>query len=183
MKTTYILHGGFTPGGTKNEDDAFFGEILSRAPQDARVLLVYFAKEPDRIAKNQAEDIEQFERNKGNKTLMFETATEAEFPEQVRSADIVYLHGGFSAKLLEELKRYPNLKELFEGKVVAGDSAGANVLASVFYSHRANEVMRGFGLVPVKLICHYTEDYTDKLAGIEPGLETLFLSEYQTNVF
>ena len=95
MKTKFILHGGFTPGG-KQENDDFFQEILKSAPKKAKILLIYFAKESDRIAKNKDEDIKQFNKNKGDKILSFEIATEELFPEQVKKADIIYLHGGRS---------------------------------------------------------------------------------------
>lgn len=51
MKTKFILHGGFAKG-EKQENDAFFKEILSTAPEEVKILLVYFAKEPNRISKN-----------------------------------------------------------------------------------------------------------------------------------
>src|SRR3989338_17747 len=181
MKTKFILHGGFTPGG-KQENDDFFQEILKSAPGKAKILLVYFAKEFDRIAKNKEEDIEQFNKNKGDRTLLFETASEELFPEQVQKADIIYLHGGHSDKLLNTLKKFPNLRQLFSGKIIAGDSAGANVLVSVFYS-KTMGVSEGFGLIHIKIICHYLAENKDKLNDIKPDKETLFLPEYRVKVF
>lgn len=180
MKTKFILHGGFAKG-EKQENDPFFKEILSGTPKEAKVLLVYFAKEPDRIVKNQEEDVGQFNKNKGDKTLYFEMANVDLFPEQAKKADVIYLHGGNSGLLLEALKRYPNLKKLFNGKIVAGDSAGTNVVCSVFYSMKIG-VSEGFDLIPIKIISHYTEENKDKLKDIKPELETLFLSEYQYKV-
>ena len=181
MKTKFILHGGFNYG-EKQENDAFFKEILSSAPNEAKVLLVYFAKEPDRIAKNQEEDVEQFNKNKGNKILFFETATEDLFSEQVKKSDVIYLHGGHSGMLLDALKKYSNLKELLNSKIIAGDSAGANVLCSAFYSMKIG-ISEGFGLLPIKIISHYLEENKDKLKDIKPELETLFLPEHQFKVY
>ncbi|OGZ01858.1 MAG: hypothetical protein A3A43_03345 [Candidatus Liptonbacteria bacterium RIFCSPLOWO2_01_FULL_56_20] len=181
MKTKFILHGGFTTG-EKQENNPFFQEILSSAPSETKVLLVYFAKEPDRIAKNREEDIEQFNRDKGDKILSFEVATEDLFPEQVKKADVIYLHGGHSGKLLDALKKFPNLGQLFGGKIIAGDSAGANVLTAAFYSQKIG-VSEGFGLVPIKIISHYREENKDKLNEVRPELDTLFLPEYHFKVF
>ncbi len=181
MKTKFILHGGFAKGA-EQENDAFSSEILKSAPAKANVLLVYFAEDPARVGEKREEDIEQFEKNKGNKILLFETADKESFPEQVKGADVIYLHGGHSGKLLGALKKYPNLKELFEGKIVAGDSAGANVLTSAFYSQKIG-VSEGLGLVPIKIISHYLEENKDKLNHLRPDLETLYLPEYQFKVF
>ena len=180
MKTKFILHGGFAKG-KKQENTLFFKEVLSNTPDKARVLLVYFAKEPDRIDKNQEEDVEQFNKNKGDKTLFFEVAKIDLFPEQVKQSDIIYLHGGHSGMLLDALKKYSNLKELFDGKIIAGDSAGASVVCSVFYSMKIG-VSEGLGLLPIKIISHYLEEIKDKLKDIKPELETLFLPEYQFKV-
>ncbi len=154
MKTKYILHGGMAHH-TNLENDAFFQEILKDTPTNPKILLVYFAKELDRIPINKAEDIAQFQKNKGNKHLSFKVAEEQSFPKQVQRSDIVYLHGGATLKLLETLKKFPNLKELFQGKTIAGESAGAYALSLYCYSQSANGVIQGLGIIPIKIICHY----------------------------
>ncbi len=179
MKTKYILHGGFTPG--QNIDDSFYKEILEDAPQKPKILLVYFAKEEDRVAKNREEDIEQFNKNRGKRILKFDTADRDLFIKQVMDADVVYLHGGHSGKLLEALKEFPDLKKVFGGKIVAGDSAGANVLVEVFYS-KSIGVTEGLGMLPIKLISHFLEENKDKLNNIKQNLELVFLPEYETKV-
>jgi len=75
-----------------------------------------------------------------------------------------------------------DLGDLFKGKIIAGDSAGANVLSSAFYSMRIG-VSEGLGLIPIKIICHYIEENKSKLNQIKPDLETIFLREYEFGVF
>lgn len=179
MNTKYVLHGGFTPG--QNKDDYFYQEILKDAPQEPKILLVYFAKEEDRVALNRDEDVGQFNKNRGGRVLKFETANKESFIKQILNSDVVYLHGGHSGKLLEALKEYPKLKKSFEGKIVAGDSAGANVLAEAFYS-KSIGVSDGLGIIPIKLISHYLVENKDKLNHIKQNLETVFLPEYETKV-
>lgn len=180
MRTEFVLHGGFTPGEAQ-VNDSFFGVVMRNAPDPSRILLVYFAKEADRIPKNRDEDVEQFNKNKGNRSIQFETASENDFVDQVRNSDVIYLHGGQTGKILETLKKYPDLKREFKGKIIAGDSAGANVLAAVFYSKTLG-VSEGLGILPLKVICHYQEELKDKLQDLRPELETIFLPEYQYKV-
>ncbi len=185
MKTKFILHGGFTPH-EKQEDDAFFKEILKDVSEKAKVLLVYFASEIGRIPTYKEGDVAQFNKNKSERTLMFDVANERSFLKQVDWADIIYLHGGKTLKLLDVLKKFSNLKELFEGKTIAGDSAGANVLGKIFYSPSVNDIFEGLGLIPVKIIPHYSEKYKDKadeLNKYNKDLELLLLREYQYKVF
>jgi peptidase E len=180
MKTKIILHGGFA-SHVNEQNDSFFREILKDAPNNLNVLLVYFAKEMDKVSASE-KDIAQFERNKQNRNIFFQVAEEKSFVEEVRSADVIYFHGGKTLKLLEILKKVHGLKELLIGKVVAGESAGAYVLSSVFYSKSANGLYRGLGLVPVKLICHYVGLNEDKLVD-NPELETLLLPDYHYKVY
>lgn len=181
MNTKYILHGGFTPGSAQ-EDDAFFAEVLSTAPDNAKVLLVYFAKELDRIPKNSAEDMDQFNKNKGAKSLSFQIAEEQNFLSQIAWADVVYLHGGSSSKSIETLKKFPDLKSAFQGKIIAGDSAGANPLAAAFHSI-LNGLLEGLGILPIRLMCHYAGEVDSGLANIHPDFELVTLREYEFRVF
>lgn len=183
MKTKYILHGGFNPGQTEEDNNKFYGEILKDASEGAKILLVCFAKDTERVPTATAKVIAEFNKNKWQKQLTFEIASEESFVEQVKSADVIYLHGGRTLKLLDTLKRFPNLKELFNGKTVAGESAGANVLAKFCYSPSADEAIEGLGILPIKVIPHYSEEYMDKLDGVGQELETLLLPVYEYRVF
>lgn len=168
--------------GTKFVNDDFFKEVVKDAPEQARVLLVYFAKDTGTIENIKVDNIEQFNNNKDAKSLSFDVATVERFRDQVMSSDIIFLHGGLSKKLLDALKPFPDLKQMFDGKIVAGDSAGANVLCEVFYSKKAGEVLFGFGILPIKIICHYEEKDKDVLKDVKPELETWYLPQFHFRV-
>ncbi|MCR4279696.1 MAG: Type 1 glutamine amidotransferase-like domain-containing protein [Candidatus Zambryskibacteria bacterium] len=181
MSTRFILQGGFPKDG-KQENDAFFREILSTAPQEAKILLVLFSKEADRVEKNTKEDIEQFVKNGGGRRLTFEVATEDKFIEEIRNSDVVYLHGGNTGKLLETLRKFPEFSKSIEGKIIGADSAGVNILCAAFFSLSLG-VGEGLGVLPIKVLCHYKEENKDKLNMISPELETVSLPELTFKVF
>jgi len=182
MKTKFILHGGFTPGQKSENNKDFFKEVLKDAPKKPKILLVCFAKDIDRIPVSTTKVMDEFNKNKWQEKLIFEVANEESFIKQVESADVVYLHGGITLKLLNVLKKFPNLKELFEGKIIVGESAGANVLGKLFYSPSANGTFEGLGLLSVKIIPHYSEKYKGVFKDMGPDLESLYLREYQYKV-
>ena len=183
MKTKFILHGGFKPGQAEEDNSKFYNEILKDAPEGAKILLVCFAKDTERVSVATTKVMAEFNKNKWQKEITFEIASEESFVEQVKSADVIYLHGGRTLKLLDVLKRFPNLKELFSGKTIAGESAGANVLGKFCYSPSAGEVIECLGILPIKIIPHYSEEYRGKLDEVGQELEMLFLPEYQFKVF
>lgn len=185
MKTKFILHGGFNRDKPRPEEDVdtFYAEILKDAPKESTILLVCFARDIEKVPAATAKVMSAFERVQRQRKLHFEIAREDTFEEQVVSADIIYLHGGTTLKLITALKKFPNLKELFKGKIIAGESAGANVLGRFCYSPHANDVIECLGILSLKIIPHFCEEYRDKVDGVGNGLETLLLPEYEFKVF
>lgn len=179
--TKYILHGGFNKekGFIKDE---FFREMLRDTGKDVKVLLVYFAESEEMQPIRIEQGVEQFERNKDLKNLDIRVASENSFVEDCAWADVIYFSGGRTVRLMEILKKYPNLKELLQNKTVGGDSAGANMLGHYFYSKRSKEIGEGFKIIPYKILVHYEDGTPNPLADSEPDMETLFIREYETVV-
>ncbi|MEK7514438.1 MAG: Type 1 glutamine amidotransferase-like domain-containing protein [Patescibacteria group bacterium] len=182
MKTKFILHGGFNSEKVNEDNSDFYKEILKDAPENSKVLLIPFAKDADRIPLATKKVSSEFIKNKWQKEITIEIATESDFINQIKLADVLYFHGGVSLKLLETLKKYPELKNLITGKIIAGESAGANVWCKYFYSPRAGQVFEGLGILPIKIIPHYKKEYTGKLNGVGQDLEELLLPEYTYKV-
>lgn len=183
MKTKFILHGGTTKGRADEKDSKLYAEILREAPQNPKVLLVFFAKEDERVEASAKKVTAEFERNKWQAVIRFERATKASFEQQVRAADVIYFHGGKTLRLLEALKDFPNLKNSLKGKIVAGESAGANMLAEFYYSPSSDKIGEGLGILPLKIIPHYLDQYRGKLDRIGTGLEEVRLREYELKAF
>ncbi len=183
MKAKFILHGGFAKGKTDEDNSEFYTEILKGAPENAKVLLVCFAKDDDRVPDAITEVMSEFNKNKWQKEIAFEIASKKSFLKQIKLTDVIYFFGGRTFKLLEALKDFPDFRNLFDGKTVAGESAGANVWAKYFYSPNADSVGEGLGFLSLKIIPHYTEQYKGKLDSVGKDLEELDLLEYQYRVF
>jgi len=184
MTTKFILHGGFAPKNENEDLSDFYKEMLKDAPQNATVLIVPFAKDIERIIPASERVKKELNENKWQDNLVIKVANEEDFVEQIKSADVVYFQGGKTLKLLEILKKFPNLELLLHSKIVAGDSAGANVFGKLFFSPSANGVFEGLGIFPFKIIPHYKEEYKNIFDDIsDPNLENLFLKEYEYKVF
>lgn len=177
--TKFVLHGGFDKNIEYIRDD-FFLEALKDTPSNVRVLLVFFAELEEYLELRIKQCKDQFNNNKGSKNLEFKMAIEDSFLEDCAWADVIFLSGGRTVNIKEKLEKIQNLKLVFEGKTVAGDSAGVNVLAKLFYSRKKKDIKEGLGILPLKVIVHYTEDTGNPLEENEPNLETLFLHEYET---
>lgn len=180
--TKYILHGGFDKNISYIKDE-FFQQALNDTKDNVKIFLVFFAEFDEYLELRIKQCKDQFENNKGLKNLEFKMATEENFLEGCAWADVIFLSGGRTAKIIEKLGKFENLKQIFDDKIVVGDSAGANVLGHSFYSRKTKEISEGLGIIPFKIIVHYTEDMGNPLAEIEPNFETLFLHEYKTKEY
>jgi hypothetical protein len=180
--TKFVLHGGFNKeiGFIK---DGFFQEMLKDVPQDTKVLLVYFAESEEMKPIRTEQGINQFEKNRDLRNIEIKITSPDTFIEDCKWADVIFFSGGRTMRLMEVLKKYKGLDEIFKGKTIGGDSAGANFLGLYFYSKGSQEVGKGLGILPVKIFVHYKDDIPNPLAEIEPDLETVFLREYEIKVF
>lgn len=153
MKTTFVLHGGLTSFASQN-NTLFFKAITSQLKDGDKVLFVGFARDDEKIEAVYERDkkalLEQTDRN-----VNVINAIHENFAEQIQSSAVVYITGGDTRKLLKELKQYPELPSLLDGKTIVGSSAGANVFSSLYYSTTLKTVCEGLGILPYLLVCHY----------------------------
>ena len=179
--TKFVLHGGFNKERGFIEDP-FFQEMLKDAPAAAKVLLVYFAEREEMLELRITQAKEQFYKNKGLRDLEVRVASADSFLEDCAWADVIFLAGGRTTKLMEALVKYQDLAEVFSGKIIGGDSAGANALGHLFYSKSSKEIGEGLRIIPLKVVVHYSDGSPNPLTDVQPELETLFLREYETVV-
>ncbi len=182
--TKFVLHGGFAREKAPiQENDAFFQEMLKDTSENVKILLVYFAEREEITELRIDQDKKSFNKNKGSKNLVFKVAQKEKFIGGCGWADVIYIHGGRTTKLMEALNVYQNISKAFNDKIVGGDSAGANALGQLFYSKNSEEIGKGLGILPFKIVVHYTDGLPNPLAEVEPDLETVFLHEYEVKVF
>lgn len=157
--TKYVLHGGGAKLDTV-ENEKFLAEILKGFEDGVKILLVYFAKDRGAWREKFAEEVSFWGRSKTGIKPIFTLASEdnAEFCEQIKTAEIIFLRGGDDLKLLNKLKKIRDFAQLIKHKVVAGSSAGALVLTKHYYTNDYDQFVEGLGILPIKLICHFREN-------------------------
>ena len=161
--TKFILHGGYTSIDCENNKNFFLSAV--EGLENPKTLLVYFAREEDTWDERYKEDKGRF---KGETKM----ASKENFSEEIEEADVIYLRGGDTELLLTELREV-DFKDLIEGKVVAGSSAGAYALVKYFYNNDNTTLKEGLGILNVKVFCHYTDDDKENLENLKNYKEDL----------
>jgi len=156
--TKYILNSG----GLKNfpeKEKKFNKEIVKKLSKTPSILFCYFAVPREHWEEKFARHAENFlESMDKDIKPKFEMAMPDKFIDQIKNNDAIIIHGGDDKLLLYWLKQY-NLPEIWEGKVIAGSSAGSNALVKYFWTCDWRLVMDGLGILPIKFIPHYKSSY------------------------
>lgn len=169
----YILIGGAQEKCNPTElSDAIFANSKS----ELNFLICLFARDKKDCdwSKLFAESKEFFEKISGEREINFILVDEANFTEQVNSADIIYFSGGDMALLNKALKKVGNnwTKNL-SNKIIIGTSASTDMLSKYNFDIQFERLDSGLGLVPIKTIVHFgIKDYEPKI-GWDKAVEKL----------
>jgi peptidase E len=162
MKTKYILVGGYI---TKAQDGGkgFYDELIKGFKEPVKILYCVFArpiKEWESVFKK---DELFFKQNLPEKKFELVLAQPDNFIDQVKWADAIYIKGGETEALLNELKKQKGWEKELDNKTLAGTSAGADAIAKYYYDidnlDDKGLIKKGLGLLPIKVITHYRSNY------------------------
>jgi peptidase E len=150
--TTYILAGG------RDRHYPAYSEQLARVVQNEgvnmTVLSCMFSK-TDEEARNVRDEWQEWFASCFGTDVRVIFAEKESFFEQVKEADIIYLHGGKTDLLLEQLSDFQKVEKAFNGKIIIGSSAGANYLSNFCYSTAKGVLRNGSGILDMAIMVHY----------------------------
>ncbi len=168
--TKYILHGGET-GIENKHNQAFYQEWVKDFKDDfiPTILLVYFSRPEEGLEYLEKSDKERFNNYTNNYLVNFIVANSDLniFKEQIKEADVIYIRGGSTNKLMDVL--YPikdNFLDMLKDKTCAGSSAGVMVFSHATRSNKS-DWKEGFGLLPINSIVHWSEDLRESFVNYQ----------------
>ncbi len=193
--TKYILVGGYIHKA-KDGGKAFCDELVKGFNIGKPVIILdcMFGRSKDSWENYLKEDNELFSKYINNFKL--ELALPENFTEQVKKSDIIFLRGGYVSTLFEILNKDNSWINELDGKVLAGTSAGAEVIAKYYHVLSTHRTGDGFGILPIKFIPHWkSESFEDNkqdinyekvindLTNYKEDLPILTLSEGEFKVY
>jgi peptidase E len=153
MKTKFLLHGGQLSFKDKR-NNTYFQQLTKGLKNGDKVLFVGFA----RLIESERQDV--FKRDgerivaQSKSKVDVVNATHEDFLAQLREAKAIHITGGATTELVEDIRSYPEFKELISGKTVGGSSAGACLMATYYLTVNTKGVRKGLGLLPIRLKVH-----------------------------
>ncbi len=178
--TKYILVGGYIHRATDG-GKAFCEELIKGVEsKPVKILDCMFARSRDSWEEKIQEDTIFF--SKFIKDFELELAQPEIFVEQVKRSDVIFLRGGETRPLIDALSKDPSWIQELNGKVLAGSSAGGDVIAKYYAVGKTGRTSgEGLGLLNVKFIPHWESD-TFKEYGISWDELLKGLKEHKENL-
>lgn len=169
MTTRIFLHGGNT-SRVGDGNGRFFKKVLDSANKDTvKIVCVYFARPEHRWEDSYEEDQYALRRISQELGKELETTLASydidDFIEKINESDVIFINGGMKGHLKETLLSIgvERFRELLNGKILVGISAGANILSKYYYSVVAQDIREGIGLLNIKLLTHYSDESVEQL--------------------
>src|SRR3989338_11012501 len=118
--TKYILHGGYLGKATDAQNSSFCHEIIKdfKLERPIRILVCMFARPIDEW-QVRFEGIEQVLRQY-LKNITVDISKPEKFIQQVEESDVIFLEGGVTTLLKNELNKYNWWDKNFKEKVLIG---------------------------------------------------------------
>lgn len=158
-----ILMGGrpwLGEDGGKNLAETLFRYFVS----EVKLAFCLFAQPENEWEETQRYNKGVFEKFKGSRKLAYQVMTADNFRAVSAWADIVYIPGGEPNKLLKEIQACGDVAKLWDDKVIAGSSAGADLFCKAFIYLQDKSFGEGLGWVQAICIPHWRspewKDYT-----------------------
>ena len=155
--TKYILNSG----GLRNSADRgrkFFEEVFAGLEENPKLLICNFGVPREYWEIQYEQSLKYFNDFFGDVDPVLFLAFPEKFEEQVKECDAIYIYGGDDHLLQYWLKKL-DLPKIWDGKVVATNSASSHAMAKSFWTCDWRECMHGLGIVPIKFIAHYNSAY------------------------
>lgn len=154
-----ILMGG-RPWLGQDKGERFVQTLFRYYPKEVKLAFCIFAQPESDWEETRQWNVGMFEKYKGDRSLVFKTMTTDNFAEVSAWADIIYLPGGEPFVLIDKIKASGDIAKLWDGKVIAGSSAGADLFCAGFTYLQGKTFGHGLGWVQVSCIPHWrAEDF------------------------
>lgn len=152
--TKFTLHGG-SLGNESKANQKFYQEVTQDLPEQANILAIYFAREENEIPNLIQQDEARFQKSSPKINFIIAEKSPEKLTQQIQKSHAIFMSGGSELNLRKYLQQI-DFPKLIQGKTISGSSAGANIIAQSYFTNDRNQTENGFGIIPIKTICHFT---------------------------
>lgn len=164
--TIYLIGGGDIKTGKLETID---NQALSESPNQNVFILDLTTNDPDKLERYRIFLKAYFEKLGAKKINFFSTTTLSEVNKTITHSDLIYIPGGDTEILMENIKKH-NLSPILRSsdKTIVGNSAGALILCDNVVLTKDEDVLetkvfKGIGLVDFSIDVHYDPSHDPEL--------------------
>jgi len=156
----HILVGGY-PHKAADGGKALCEEMIRGFEKPVKILDCLFARDPQTWNMGFEQDTAFFTKHLGKENITTTLADPKIFLRQLQETEVLYIRGGRTDVLIEQLQKHPGWEQEVSGKTIVGSSAGADALVKYNYDLDTKKLGMGLGILPVKVLVHYGSAYNN----------------------
>lgn len=162
-KMKRLLLCGGRPWKASGGENALERALHYRSTDNVKVAFCNFARTATRWDDTDEASIRLFNDSAKGLTVTHKSLSHENFEAVSRWADVIYVPGGDPFVLKTELDAHPGLEKIWDNKIIAGSSAGADVMCSAYAFLQDKDFGSGYGWVRATCIPHWRHypDFTD----------------------
>jgi peptidase E len=155
-----ILMGGRpweAPDGGKRLVEVMFRYF----PGDVNLAFCNFAQSQTDWPATTERNLSMFKQFKTSGKIESKIMTADNFADTSKWADVIYIPGGNPFTLVDEIQAAGNVNELWDGKVICGGSAGADLFCTNFVYLQEKTFGHGLGWLNLTCVPHWRDAFED----------------------
>lgn len=166
--------------GNKSENNKkFFQDFLADYTSEEQVLIIAFAKWENNFSVN---DFQQYLHDYLDCEVSWILASDdtSRLLNQIQQHKYIYICWGDHNTLYKKMRFLKEYKNIFENKIIAGSSAGTNILSEISFSNDYQKITYGLWLLHIWTMCHFKNIWIWKSIleqNNTQNIELLFLAE------
>lgn len=155
-----ILMGG-RPWVSGDKGGHFTNVLFRYFPASVNLAFCIFAQPESEWDETRNWNISMFDKFSRNRKINYQTMNPENFLAISEWADVIYIPGGNPFNLHSKLTGYGDLRKIWDGKVVAGSSAGADLFYEAFTYLQDKSMGKSLGWVKATCIPHWRDNFNN----------------------
>ncbi len=152
---------GGRPWVSSDKGERFTSILFRYHKKSVKIAFCIFAQPEGQWEDTKSWNQKMLHSFKGDLDIAYRTITTDNFEEVSEWADIIYIPGGDPYVLKEKIEACGDVSILWDGKIIAGSSAGADLFCEAYTYLQDKTMGQGFGWVKAVCIPHWRGDFNN----------------------
>lgn len=165
MKRLILM--GERPWLAEDGGESFAHTLFRYFSHEVKLAFCIFAQPVNDRSATHGRNEEMFNLFKDKRKIAYKTMTPENFTDVSKWADVIYIPGGNPYILHDQIVKSGDTSKLWDGKIIAGSSAGADLFCANYIYLQDKTFNHGLDWVNVTCIPHWRNDFENRYTDLD----------------